>query len=937
MTPEHWKRVGELFEAAVEREPAVRADFLAKVAAGNAALAGEVLRLLASDEKAGTFLSNPPGLGSLPVSDGHFAARLELLRAENQSLAADLRTLLQEDHALGDQGFLKTEPAAEIGFMPARRIGPYRLLHKIGQGGMGSVYLAERADEEYRKRVALKIIKRGMDTDSILGRFRRERQILASFQHPNIAMLLDGGTSEYGLPYFVMEYIEGRPLLDYCDSRTLPVRERLTLFRTICSAVQYAHQNKVIHRDLKPGNILVTAEATPNLVDFGIAKVLTPDFGSGVFEPTGMGVRPMTPEYASPEQVLGKPVAAASDIYSLGVLLYELLSGRRPPGDPREIEARFTSQAELLKPSRATSQPDAISGDKLDQVPRTAEQISSSRSTTPEVLRHQLTGDLDTIVLKAMHLDPERRYRSAQELSEDIQRHLTSLPILARKDGALYRAGRFFRRHKSSILVSSVAIACVAALLVLVAGITLIFGRPARIRSIAVLPLQNLSTDPEQEYFSEGLTDDLIARLASLEALRVISHTSVKQYKNAPKPLPAIAKELNVDAVVEGSVLRAGGRVRITAQLIEAAADRHLWAETYERDHRDILALQNEVTREIARNIKLKLNPADRQRLAVSRQVDPEAHADYLQGRFHWSKRTVPDLWTAVRSFEQAIARDPSYASAYAGLADSYALLGGYTSALPKEVMTKARAAAVKALELDERLAEAHTSLAVIAQNYDWDWQTAEREYRRAIELDPNYATAHHWYGEFLSFFGRFDEAFPEIERARQLDPHSLIIAADKGVILYFSRQYDLAIQLLRGVLDEEPSFQRALMVVFPYVEKGRFADALAVIARYPPNNGLPASTWWNPYVYGRAGQQAQAEDALRRLEEVYRHQRMDPFGMVQALIGMGKIDQAMAWLEKAYAEHSTAITSLKVNPVYDPLRGDPRFQDLMRRVGLAE
>lgn len=890
MNPERWHKIDDLLSAALEQEAAQRASFLVKEC------------------------------------------------GEDQELKRDVEALLQEQEELG--GFLehtaKTHLSDESNFTPGRRIGSYQLRCKIGQGGMGTVYLAERADEEYRKRVALKIIKRGMDTDAILGRFRRERQILASLQNPNIAMLLDGGTSADGLPYFVMEYIEGQPLLDYCDSRSLPIRERLTLFRTICSAVQYAHQNQVVHRDLKPGNILVTAEGIPKLVDFGIAKVLAADFGSGMFEPTGIGVKPMTPEYASPEQVLGKPITAASDIYTLGVLLYELLSGRRPAADPHEIEARFISQAEPLKPSLATSQPDAIGEDKPARNARTVEQISSQRGTTPAELRHQLTGDLDTIVLKAMHVDPERRYSSAQALSEDIQRHLSSLPIVARKDAVPYRARRFFRRHKASIFVASSTIASVAALLVAVGVITLILGRPKPIRSIAVLPLKNLSSDPEQEYFSEGLTDELIARLASLEGLRVISHTSVKQYKDPRKPLPAIAKELNVDAVVEGSVLLAGGRVRITALLIEAAADRHLWAETYERDHRDILALQNEVTREIASNIKLKLNPADRQRLAVSRQVDPEAHADYLRGRFHWSKRTVSDFRTAIRYFEQAIGRDPSYASAYAGLADSYALLGGYDiAASPREVITKARAAAIKALDIDERLAAAHTSLAVIAQNYDWDWQTAEKEYRRAIELDPNYATAHHWYGEFLSFFGRFDEAFAELERARQLDPHSLIIAADKGATLYFSRQYDLAIQQLRAVIDAEPNFPRAGLVIFPYVETGRFADALAEIERSPPSGGLSASTWWGAYVYGRAGQLVQAQHVLEQLEEAYRHQHLDPVGMVLAYIGVGKTDEALAWLEKAYAEHSTAITSLKVNPVYDPLRGGPRFQELMRRAGL--
>lgn len=895
MNPERWHQIDDLLSAALEREAEQRAAFLAKECAGDEELKRQVELLLREHGHLGTFLEDTP------VGTG-----------------------------LGDAS----------GSITGLRIGSYRLLDKIGQGGMGSVYLAERADGEYRKRVALKIIKRGMDTDAILGRFRRERQILASLQHPNIAMLLDGGTSEDGLPYFVMEYVRGQQLLDYCDSRSRSVRERLTLFRTICSAVQHAHQNQVVHRDLKPGNILVNAEGIPKLVDFGIAKVLDADFDFGMSEPTGMGVRPMTPAYASPEQVLGKPITAASDIYSLGVLLYQLLSGLLPSVDPREIEARFISQAEPLKPSLAVAEAEQVrGGDKPPQAARAADRIGSSRGTTSAELRRQLTGDLDTIVLKAMHVEPERRYTSAQELSEDLQRCLAGLPIEARRDATLYRAGRYLRRHKASVLFASFVSVAVLA----VVGIALVLRRPdpssssERIRSIAVLPLKNLSSDPEQEYFSEGVTGELIARLASLEGLRVISHTSVRQYKDPRKPLPAIAKDLNVDAIVEGSVLRAGERVRVSAELIEAAADRHIWAETYERNLGDILALQNEVTREIARNIKLNLNPADRQRLTVSRRVDAEAHADYLRGRFHWATRRVPSLKSAVRYFEQAIASDPSYANAYAGLADSLTMLAAYSLAPQSEFVPRARAAALKALEIDEGLAEAHTSLAVIAQNYDWDWQTAERRYRRAIQLDPNYATAHHWYGEYLSFFGRFDEAFAELERARQLDPLSLIIASDKAVTLYFSRQYDLAIEQFRAVLDTEPFFPRAATVVLPYVEKRRFADALDLLERWRRIDESPWNLMMFTYLHGRAGQLAEARRALQRLEELTRHQHIDPTPIAIAHIYVGDTDQAFAWFEKAYLEHSPNLTGLKVSPIYDPLRGDPRFQDLLRRVGLGK
>ena len=460
-------------------------------------------------------------------------------------------------------------------------------------------------------------------------------------------------------------------------------------------------------------------------------------------------------------------------------------------------------------------------------------------------------------------------------------------------------------------------------------------GSSASIRSIVVLPLKNLSSDPEQEYFSEGLTDELVTHLASLEGLRVISRASAMQYKDSRKPLRTIANELNVDAVVEGSVLRSDGRVRITARLVEAASDRHVWAKSYERDHRDILDLQNEVTRDIAENIKLSLTPAARQRLAVSQSIDPEAHEDYLRGRFHWSKRRPADLQRAVLHFEKAIDREPVYARAYAGLADCYSVMRAYNLAPPNESIRQARAAARKALELDEGLAEAHTSLGLIAQIYDWDWQTAEKEYRRAIQLDPNYATAHHWYAELLAYRGRFDEAFAEIELARQLDPLSLIIATDRGEILYLSREYDRAIAQVRSVLDMEPGFLQAhYILVFSLVQKGLFAEALADIEKWRGADETPWSLMMLAYVYGRAGHHVQGRGVLEKLEQLHRRRPLDPAPMLLAQVGLGNKEAAFAWLEVAYSERSTALPSLKVNPIYDPLRGDPRFDGLMRRIG---
>jgi TolB-like protein/DNA-binding winged helix-turn-helix (wHTH) protein/Tfp pilus assembly protein PilF len=458
---------------------------------------------------------------------------------------------------------------------------------------------------------------------------------------------------------------------------------------------------------------------------------------------------------------------------------------------------------------------------------------------------------------------------------------------------------------------------------------------------LAVLPFQNLTGDAGQDYFSDGLTEEMIAQLGNLDPqhLGVIARTSVMHYKGTSQKLDQIGSELGVQYVLEGSVRKSSDKVRITAQLIQVKDQSHIWARQYDRDLSNLLVLQAEIAQQIAQEIQLGLSYS---RATISAHSPPpplgpqvyEAYDLYLKGRYFWNKRTARGFEQAIESFQQAIAQDPNYARAYAGLADSYALLSGYTFIPQSESMPKARAAALKALELDDSLAEAHTSLALIRENYDWDWKTAEKEYLRAIELNPNYATAHHWYAEFLSWQGRFDEAFAESERARQLDPLSLIIASDHAAMLYYSRQYDGAIAQCRTVLEMEPSFPRAHFIVAAYVEKGEFAEALADIEKW--DDAGPWTWAWRAYVYGRAGHSVQARHALEQLLQLYRRRQIGPDPVLFAYLGLGDKDKAFLWFEKAYAEHSNALISLRVNPAYDFLRIDPRFQSLMRRVGLA-
>lgn len=469
------------------------------------------------------------------------------------------------------------------------------------------------------------------------------------------------------------------------------------------------------------------------------------------------------------------------------------------------------------------------------------------------------------------------------------------------------------------------------------------FGRRSRTPQgkymMAVLPFDNLTGDPSQDYFSDGLTEEMISHLGNLDPahLGVIARTSVMQYKNNKDGLRRVGRELGVDYVLEGSVRRESGKVRITAQLILMKDQTHIWAKEYDRDVTSLLKLEDELANEVAQEITLTLSK-DRgliQEPKTMSQAEYAAYDSYLRGRYFWNKRTVEGFRQAIQSFEEAIAKRPDYARAYAGLADTYALLSGFDVAPKTETFPKARQAAAKALELDESLAEAHASMALIAQNDEWDWRKAEMEYKRAVELDPNYATARHWYAEFLTLQGRFPEALEEIERARQLDPRSLIIASDRGAILYCARRYKESIEQLKAVLAMEPNFPRAHIIVFAYVQQGLTDDALRDVTEWQKNHDGPFAWMLFTYVHGRAGHKNEAMKYLHKIEAERSAHYVDSSKMFLAYLGLGDKEQALHWCEKAVAERSTLMVWLKVDPAYDPLRSDPRFQALLKKVGI--
>jgi TolB-like protein/DNA-binding winged helix-turn-helix (wHTH) protein/Flp pilus assembly protein TadD len=481
-----------------------------------------------------------------------------------------------------------------------------------------------------------------------------------------------------------------------------------------------------------------------------------------------------------------------------------------------------------------------------------------------------------------------------------------------------------------------VALALVLSLPILAVWLFRSRGRaPTGIRSLAVLPLDNLSGDPSQDYFADGMTDELITDLAHISALRVISRTSVMAYKHAHKPLPEIARELNVDAVVEGTVLRSGEQVRITAQLIQAPADKHLWAESYEGNLRDTLALQKKVAGAIAEQIRIEVTSQEQAVLKKSNVVNPEAYESYLKGRYFWNKRTADGFKVALAYFNQAIEQDPKYAQAYAGLADSYNLLGDweYGALAPSEAYPKAKAAAIKALELDNTLGEAHTSLAFSLDVFDWDWDSAEREYRRAIELNPGYATAHHWYADHLSQIGRNSEAIAEMRKAEHLDPLSLIIRADMSEIFLVAHLNDEAVEQSRMTVDMDPNFAIAHYELGQaFVQKHSYNEAIAEFQKAIELSGGSVSCAANlAYAYAASNKR---NEAVKILNDLKTRSTRNASEIALIYVGLGEKDQAMKWLGKAYEEHFNP--SILVRPTFDPLRSDPRFQNLVHRIGLA-
>jgi TolB-like protein/Tfp pilus assembly protein PilF len=785
--------------------------------------------------------------------------------------------------------------------MIGRTLGHYRVLEKIGAGGMGEVYRAR--DEHLDRDVAVKVLPAGLLVDEAARRrFRKEALALARLNHPNIATVHDFATHA-GIDALVTEYVPGQSLDERLLGVPLEEKEVVRFGQQLAEGLAAAHGEGVVHRDLKPANLRVMPDGRLKILDFGVARLLGPAESDAATETVtaaegAVGTLP----YMAPEQMRGERADARADIWSAGVVLYEMATGRRP------FEAKLST---------------ALAAD-----------IQTKPSTPPRARNPKLSPRLEEIILKCLEKEPENRYQSAKELAVDLRRLAQSATGAA--PAAV--ASRSRRARITGVAAAGVLAAGFVAAALNVAGLRgrLTGGEAApRITSLAVLPLTNLMNDPEQDYFVDGMHEALTAELSKISALKVIARTSTMRYKHTRLPAREIARELRVDGLIEGSVLREGNQVRITVQLIHAPTDRHLWAQSFDREFRSILVLYSDVARAIASEIRISVTPEERRSFAVAGSAEnPEAYQTYLRGRYHWNRRTEEDFRKAIEHFNRAIELDPRYPPAFTGLADSYSLLGTYEVLPPREAYSRAKAAAVKALEMDARNAEAHTSLAWVRFRYDWDWVGAEQSFRRAIELNPNYATAHHWYARFLAAMGRFAEAEASARRAHELDPLSPIINTVLGEVFLFSRRYDEAIRQLETTLELDSSFAYGVnKLAHAYALKGMYPQAIATSRKA---SSLPGARPWFlaelGYVYALAGRERDAWRILKELEELSKRRYVSAYTVAHVYIGLGDRQHALDWLERAYEERSSLLTEF-TDPLFDGLREDPQFKDLIRRM----
>ena len=779
-------------------------------------------------------------------------------------------------------------------------LGAYEIRSEIGRGGMGVVYLAERVDGVFRQDVAVKFVKRGMDTDSILKRFRNERQILATLSHPNVALLYDGGTTETGLPYFVMEYVAGESLYQYCDRRNLNIKDRLKIFLQVCDGVQAAHQIKVVHRDLKPSNILVKADGTPKLLDFGIAKLLDPDIADVTIDPTATQMRMMTPEYASPEQISGESITIASDIYSLGVLLYELLSGHRPyqlkNRSPFEIARIICEESpESFKGSLNNKQSEA----------KTLEKVLQTRGVTSEKLAEELSGDLQQIVFNALQKDPKDRYQTLLEFAEDIRLYLDEKPLKKKFKG--------FLSAKAAEI-------------------------PINQNSVAVLPLKiigvNSSVNSGDEFLRFGLADALVLRLSTFKRLVVRPTSSILHYGQGRVDAFAAGKELGVGYVVEGTLRRVNERVRVSVQLLSVSEQRTCWAQSFDEKFTDVLEIEDLISEKIVKTLIPKLSGEERNQLANRGTNNIEAYEACLRGRYYWNLFTTESLVRSLAAFNLAISIDPDYAAPYVGLADYYAWLSIFGLISSKEGFPKVKEAAFRALEIDSQSGEAYAVLGFAALCYDWNWETAESYLKRSLELAPNYSLAHEFHSNLLITSGQFEEGIKEIRKAEELAPLSPRALLMTAWTFYQTRNFAESVKTARTANEMQKDFPQGLLHLGNALnELGETQEAiekLKLSLSLWNESGMPE--YMLCFALVEAGETEEAKSLAEKLGKLAAEELVKPFFAAMAYVAIGETDRAFEWFEKAFTEKNEWLIWFGVEPKLDSIRQDERYRNLLKR-----